>query len=48
MITHLEMQITKFEAKPEIMHSDSVIIEVHTEKLKSLGSELKKNIIHYH
>ena len=45
IITCLETQITKLETKPEIMHSDSVVIQRQTEKLKSLDSEFKKH--HY-
>ena len=43
MITHLEVQISNLEEKPEIMHSDSVIIEAHTERLISMDSDFKKH-----
>ena len=45
MITHLETQISKMEIKSEITHSDSVIIQGQTEKLKSLDSDFKRH--HY-
>ena len=43
MITSLEALIFKLEDKPEIMHSDSVTIQGHTEKLSSLDSDFKKH-----
>ena len=33
MITRLEAQIPKLEDKPKISHSDSVMIQGHTERL---------------
>ena len=43
VITCLEMQIIKMETKPEITHSDPVIIQGQAEKLKSLDSEFKRH-----
>ena len=43
MINHLEAQISKLENKPEITHSDSVMIQAHTERLNSLNSDFKKH-----
>ena len=46
MITRLEAQISKLEHKPEIMYSDSVRIQAHTERFISLDSNFKKH--HFH
>ena len=46
MITRLELQISKIEDKPEIMSSDSVRIQVHTERIISLDSDFKTH--HFH
>ena len=43
MITCIGVQISKLENKAEITHNDFVIIQGHTEKLKSLASEFKKH-----
>ena len=46
MITCLEAQISKLEAKPKITYSDSVRIHAHTERSVSLDSDFKTN--HFH
>ena len=43
MITHLEGQTSKLEDKPEIMHSNTVMVQGHTEKLHSLDSDSNKH-----
>ena len=43
MITRLETQILKLEGKPEITHSDSMMIQDQTEKLNSPDSDFKKH-----
>ena len=43
MITSLERQISKLEDKPEIAHSDSVLIQGHMEKLTFLDSDFKRH-----
>ena len=42
-IIHLEAQISKLEDKPEIMHSDSVMIQAHTERLNYLDFDFKNH-----
>ena len=46
MITRLQVQISKLEDKPEIMYSNSVKIQAHTERFISLDSNFKK--YHFH
>ena len=41
LITLLEVQISKLRYKPEITHSDSVMIHAHMERLNSLNSDFK-------
>ena len=41
IITHLEVQISKLKAKPEITYSDSVRIQAHMERFISLDSDFK-------
>ena len=43
IITGLEPQISKLEDKPQIKHSNSVIIQAHTERFSSLDSDFKKH-----
>ena len=43
MITCLEAQFSKLEDKPEIMHSNSAMIQAHMERLNSLESDFKKH-----
>ena len=46
MITHLEVQVSKLEEKPEITSSNSVRIQAHTEKFIFLYSDFKTH--HFH
>ena len=43
MIAPLEAQISKLQDKPEIAHSDSVMIQAYMERLNSLDSDFQEH-----
>ena len=47
MITHLEVQISKLESKPEIAHSNSMIIQPYMERLNP-STLTSRNIFRHH